>query len=157
MGDIISFMPQSLAKNYIHLVFATRGRTETIPKVHFKEIHAYVAKILNNSHCPVLCVGGTTNHIHILFILSKTMTLSDTVRIVKAHSSKWINEKNSPLYPFCWQDGYGAFSISQGHIEAVKQYIDNQEEHHKGVSFEDEFRKICKMYNVDLDERYVWD
>lgn len=175
-------MPQSLAKNYIHLVFSTKGRTETIPKAHLKEVHAYVAEILNYNHCPALNVGGTANHIHILFVLSKTMTLSDTVRLVKANSSKWINEKNGnlalpssfspqqcsnadsalrsvrrPFNPFCWQDGYGAFSISQGHIDAVKQYIDNQEEHHKGVSFEDEFRKICKMYDVGLDERYAWD
>lgn len=150
-------MPQSLAKNYIHLVFSTKGRTETIPKQHLKEVHAYVAEILNNNHCPALCVGGTANHIHILYVLSKTMTLSDSVRLVKANSSKWINERNGRFNPFCWQDGYGAFSISQGHIEAVKQNISNQEEHHKGVDFMDEFRNICNMYGVGLDERYAWD
>lgn len=180
-------MPQSLAKNYIHLVISTKGRTDTIPKAHLKEVHAYVAEILNSNHCPALSVGGTTNHIHILYVLSKTMTLSDSVRLVKANSSKWINEKNGklampssfspqqcsnadssnadsalrsvrrPFNSFAWQDGYGAFSISQGHVDAVKHYIEGQEEHHKGVGFMDEFRKICNMYGVGLDERYAWD
>lgn len=177
-----SYMPQSLAKNYIHLVFSTKGRMDTIPKAHLKEVHAYVAEILNSNHCPALSVGGTANHIHILYVLSKTMTLSDSVRLVKANSSKWINEKNGklampssfspqqcsnadsalrsvrrPFNPFAWQDGYGAFSISQGHVDAVKHYIEGQEEHHKGVDFMDEFRKICNMYGVGLDERYAWD
>lgn len=155
--NIISYMPQSLAKNYIHLVFSTKGRTDTIPKAHLKEVHAYVAEILNNNHCPALSVGGTANHIHILYVLSKTMTLSDSVRLVKANSSKWINERNGKFNPFCWQDGYGAFSISQGHVDAVKHYIDNQEEHHRYATFEDEFRRICNMYGVGLDERYAWD
>lgn len=150
-------MPQSLAKNYIHLVFSTKGRTDTIPKAHLKEVHAYVAEILNNNHCPALNVGGTANHIHILFVLSKTMSLSEAVRLVKANSSKWINERNGKFNPFCWQDGYGAFSISQSHVDAVKHYIDGQEEHHKGVDFMDEFRRLCEIYDAGLDERYAWE
>lgn len=150
-------MPQSLAKIYTHLVFSTKGRTETIPKQHLEEVHAYVAGILNDNKCPAVKVGGTANHIHILFVQNRTMALSDVVRIVKSNSSKWINEKNGRLNPFCWQDGYGAFSISNGHVDAVVNYIANQEEHHKGVSFQDEFRKICKQCGVEYDERYVWD
>jgi len=150
-------MSQSLAKIYTHLVFSTKGRTETLPKQHLAEVHAYVAEILNQNHCPAICVGGTANHIHVLYIQSKTMSLSDTVRLVKANSSKWINEKNGKFNPFCWQDGYGAFSISQSHVEAVKGYIEGQEEHHKKVDFMDEFRKLCKIYDAPLDERYAWD
>ena len=150
-------MPQSLSKLYVHLVFSTKGRTDTIPKTHLEEIHAYVAEILNNHHCPAIQVGGTANHIHILFILSKTMSISEAVRTVKANSSKWINQNNSPLHPFAWQDGYGAFSVSQSHVEAVQNYIIGQEEHHKGIDFKDEFRRLCKKYNVEIDERYAWD
>lgn len=150
-------MPQSLAKIYTHLVFSTKGRTETIPKQHLADVHAYVARILNDNKCPAVKVGGTANHIHILFVQNRTMALSDVVRIVKSNSSKWINEKNGRLNPFCWQDGYGAFSISNTHVDAVVNYIANQEEHHKGVSFQDEFRKICKQCGVEYDERYVWD
>lgn len=85
------------------------------------------------------------------------MAPSDVERMVKANSSKWINEKNGKFHPFAWQDGYGMFSISNGHVEAVTNYIKNQEEHHKKVSFEDELRKIFKQCNVEYDERYVWD
>lgn len=150
-------MPQSLAKLYTHLVFSTKGRTETLPKNHLEEIHKYVAEILNNIHCPAIQVGGISNHIHILYIQSKTMTLSDTVRLIKTNSSKWINERNGRFNHFSWQDGYGAFSVSQSHVEAVQNYIKGQEEHHKCVDFKDEFRRLCNIYGVNLDERYVWD
>ena len=151
-------MPQSLSKIYVHLVFSTKGRTETIPKTHLPEVHAYVAEIFNNHGCLAIQVGGTANHIHILFLLGKTTDLSEIVRIVKSSSSRWINEKNNnPLYHFCWQDGYGAFSVSNSHVDAVVEYIKGQEEHHRKVSFQDEFRKLCQLYKVELNERYAWD
>lgn len=150
-------MPQSLAKIYTHLVFSTKGRTDTIPKQHLEEVHAYVAGILNDNKCPAVKVGGTANHIHILFVLNRTMALSDVVRIVKSNSSKWINERNGIFNPFSWQDGYGAFSISNGHVDAVVNYIANQEVHHRGMSFEDEYRHLCEIYDAGLDERYAWD
>ena len=150
-------MSQSLSKIYTHLVFSTKGRTDTLPKQHLTEIHAYVAEILNQHHSPAICVGGTSNHIHILVILNKTMSVSDTVRVEKANSSKWINKKNGKNYLFCWQDGYGAFSISQNHVDAVKHYIETQEEHHAKIDFKDEFRRLCGIYGVGLDERYAWD
>ena len=138
-------------------MFSTKGRTETLLKQHLQDVHAYVAEILNNNHCPAIAVGGTANHIHILFIQSKIMTLSDVVRLVKSNSSKWINERTGKYNIFAWQDGYGAFSISQSHVEAVKAYIAHQEEHHHHVSFQDEFRRLCKLFDVNLDERYAWD
>ncbi len=151
-------MSQTLAKNYIHLVFSTKGRSETLPKQHLAEVHAYVAGIFNENKCPAICVGGTSNHIHILFCLDRTKNLSDVVRTVKSCTSQWINEHTpSPFSHFCWQDGYGAFSISHSHVPAVTQYIKNQEEHHKKVTFQDEFRRICQLYNAGLDERYAWD
>lgn len=150
-------MSQSLAKLYVHLVFSTKGRTETLPKQHLDEVYRYIAEILNSNHCPAIQIGGTANHIHILYIQSKTMTLSDTVRLIKSNSSKWINEKSGRYNSFSWQDGYGAFSISQSHVEAVQSYIKRQEEHHKKVDFKDEFRRLCHIYDVGIDERYVWD
>lgn len=175
-------MAQSLSKLYVHLVFSTKGRTDTLPKLHLDDVHKYVAAILNDIKCPAIAVGGTANHIHILYIQNKTMAPMDVVRTVKANSSKWINEKNGklalpssfspqqcsnadsalrsvrrPFNPFAWQDGYGMFSISNGHLDAVINYINNQEEHHKVVSFQDELRKIFKQCGVEYDERYVWD
>ena len=155
---IIKHMPQSLSKIYVHLVFSTKGRTETIPKTHLAEVHAYVAEIFNNHGCPAIQVGGTANHIHILFLLGKTTDLAEIVRTVKSSTSRWINEKNNnPFHKFYWQEGYGAFSVSNSHVDAVVAYIKGQEEHHKKVSFQDEFRKICQLYKAELDERYAWD
>ena len=155
---IIKHMPQSLSKIYIHLVFSTKGRTETIPKTHLAEVHAYVAEIFNNHGCPAIQVGGTANHIHILFLLGKQANLSEIVRTVKSSTTRWINEKNNnPFHKFFWQEGYGAFSVSNSHVDAVVAYIKGQEEHHRKVSFQDEFRKICQLYKAELDERYAWD
>ena len=155
---IIKHMPQSLSKIYVHLVFSTKGRTETIPKTHLAEVHAYVAEIFNNHGCPAIQVGGTANHIHILFLLGKQANLSEIVRTVKSSTTRWINEKNNnPFHKFFWQEGYGAFSVSNSHVDAVVAYIKGQEEHHRKVSFQDEFRKICQLYKAELDERYAWD
>ena len=151
-------MPQSLSKIYVHLVFSTKGRTETLPTKHLSEVHSYVAQILNNTKCPALCVGGIANHIHILFVLNKTMALSDIVGQIKSCTTRWINQKDAnPLHYFCWQDGYGAFSVSQSQVPAVINYIQRQEEHHRKYTFQDEFRRFCQLYDAPIDERYAWD
>ena len=151
-------MPQSLSKLYVHLVFSTKGRTQTLPKQHLAEVHAYMAEILNNHGCPAIQVGGTADHVHILFLLGKQVNLSDIVRTVKSSTSRWINEQNgSLLHRFYWQDGYGAFSVSNSHVDAVVAYIKGQEEHHRKASFQDEFRRLCELYDAGLDERYAWD
>ena len=126
-----------------------------IPKANLPEVHAYVA---GNHGCLAIQVGGTTNHLHILFLLGKQVNLSEIVRTVKSSTSRWINEKNgNPFHHFCWQDGYGAFSVSNSHVDAVVAYIKGQEEHHKKVPFKDEFRRICELYHAGLDEKYAWD
>lgn len=150
-------MPQSLAKCYLHIVFSTKGRANLIPKVHLDKVHAYIVGILNANHCPSVQVGGTENHVHILCIISRTITIADLVKTIKASSSKWINEQQGGAHHFAWQEGYGCFSISQTHLDAVTKYISSQEEHHKRVSFQDEFRRLLTIYRADYDERYVWD
>lgn len=150
-------MSQSLVKTYVHLVFSTKGRADTLPRGGLADVHAYMAMTLNDYQCPVLTVGGTTNHVHILFAQSKNKSLAEIARVVKSSTSKWINEKRSLADVFSWQDGYGAFSISQNHVEATRAYIASQEEHHKTLSFKDELRRLCQLYGVDLREQYAWD
>jgi len=150
-------MSKSLTKLYVHVVFSTKGRTDTIPKTHLKEVFAYIAEILNKHDSQALCVGGTANHIHILFTLNKSMSVSETVRIAKANSSKFINDKHGIMnVPFCWQNGYGAFSISQSHVKDVIHYIETQEEHHAKVDFKDELRRLCSLYGIEIEEPYIW-
>ena len=150
-------MPQSLTKNYIHLVFSTKYRLPIIvPNVEDK-LHAYLGGTCKALSCPVLAVGGYVDHVHILFILSKNIALKDLVQRLKAHSSKWIKTQDAQFSQFYWQLGYGAFSISQKDVESIRYYIKNQHHHHTKEDFQTEFRSLLAKYEIDFDERYVWD
>ena len=150
-------MPQSLTKCYVHIVFSTKDRANLIPKMRLDDVHAYIGGIINGTGCHSICVGGTENHVHILCALSRTISISELVRTVKANSSKWIHEHLGLLRFFHWQEGYGLFSISHSHVEAVRQYIMTQEEHHRGVSFKDEYLRLLQLFQIEYNEQYVWD
>jgi len=150
-------MGQSLVKNYLHIVFSTKHRQEIIHPPVEEELHAYLGGICKKLESPPLIVGGYTDHIHILCMLSKKIALMKLLEEVKSHSSKWIKSKDKNLENFYWQDGYGAFSINPSEVETVINYIANQKEHHRQKSFQEEYRAFLKKYNVEYDERYVWD
>jgi REP element-mobilizing transposase RayT len=111
----------------------------------------------NNLECPVLQVGGVADHVHILCRLGKTIAIPELLAGLKRESSKWAKQRDKSLGAFYWQDGYGAFSVSPSHVEPLIAYIKNQVEHHHHESFQDEFRRRCKKYRVELDEKYAWD
>ena len=121
------------------------------------ELYAYLGGICNNLECQVLKVGGYTNHIHILCLLSKKITLAKLLAEVKANSSRWMKTKGEKYQNFYWQDGYGAFSVRQSEVQVVSNYIANQKEHHNKRSFKDEYRDVLKEHGVEFDEKYVWD
>lgn len=150
-------MGQSLVKNYVHIVFSTKHRKHLIHPAVEAELHSYLGGICNRLECQVLIVGGYTNHIHILCMLSKKLALMKLVEEVKSHSSKWIKTKGEDYKNFYWQDGYGAFSVNPSEVDKVIAYIANQHEHHSKKSFKDEYRNILTKYKVDYDENYVWD
>ena len=150
-------MSQSLAKIYIHLIYSTKNRQPLITPDIRPELHTYLGGTVNALNCQSLQVGGTADHVHQLFILHKTRPLCDVVEEVKKESSKWMKTKGEALKAFYWQSGYGAFSVSQSAVPAVSDYIANQEEHHRTVSFQDEFRMFLRKYQIEFDERYVWD
>jgi REP element-mobilizing transposase RayT len=150
-------MAQSLVKNYIHIVFSTKHRQPLISSTFENEIHSYLAGICKRLECTPIIAGGSTDHVHILCLLSKKISLVELLTELKAHSSKWIKTKDESLKNFYWQDGYGAFSINPSEIDIVKSYIKNQHEHHRKTSFQEEYRIFLKKYHVDYDERYVWD
>ncbi|MFD1615741.1 IS200/IS605 family transposase [Gelatiniphilus marinus] len=150
-------MGQSLVQNYIHIVFSTKYREELIYPPYEQELHAYLGGVCNELECPVLIVGGYTNHIHILCMLSKKIALMTLVQKIKAHSSKWIKTKDKSLANFFWQDGYGAFSVNPREVDVVINYIKNQHEHHSKKDFKEEYRSFLKTCNVDYDEKYVWE
>ena len=151
-------MSQSLAKIWTHLVFSTKERYPFLTDKDIRQdLHAYLAKTLKANNCPTLIVGGVADHVHALFVLSKNHSIASIVWEVKRSSSKWVKTQNSALRKFYWQEGYGAFSVSQSHVAQVEKYILNQEEHHRENSFQDEFRSFLEKYQIDYDERYVWD
>jgi REP element-mobilizing transposase RayT len=100
-------------------------------------------------------VGGVSDHVHLLFGMSRTLSISKVVEEVKKESSKWAKQHVDPN--FYWQGGYGAFSVSPSNLEAVRTYILNQEKHHESQSFQDEFRELLRRHEIEWDERYVWD
>ena len=150
-------MPQSLANNTIHLVFSTNERKRLLNDELRPELHGYLATVFKNEKCPAIVINSMEDHIHILFVLHRTVALSKIVEEVKKSSSKWVKTKSPLLKTFSWQAGYGAFSVSQSNISAVKQYILNQEEHHRTMSFQDELRKFLTKHGMGYDERYLWD
>ena len=150
-------MPQSLACAVMHLVFSTRNRVPAIDGVIEPELHAYMATILKTNDSPAIKIGGTFDHLHILFNLSRTRSIANIVEEVKKDSSKWIKTKGRKYSDFFWQAGYGIFSVSQPSVNAVKNYIADQKEHHRKLTFQDEYRKMLNQCEIEFDERYVWD
>jgi putative transposase len=153
-------MPQSLSKNTIHLVYSTKNRYPFITDTIRTELHAYIATVLKTIKSPALIINSVDDHIHILFTLHPTITLSKAIEEIKKSSSKWIKTKSdiSPmLSKFSWQSGYGAFSVSESNLDQVRTYIKNQQEHHRTKTFQEELRIILTKHNIPYDERYLWD
>ncbi len=150
-------MPQSLSSILIHLVFSTKNRESFITPTIEGELQPYMATIFRALKSPSLAIDGTTDHIHILFCLGRVMKIADLVEEVKTGSSKWIKTKGPAFRNFHWQKGYGVFSIGQSNVAALKRYIHGQKQHHRRVTFKDEYRKFLKRYDIEYDERYVWD
>ncbi len=147
-------MPHSYAANRIHVVFSTRERRKQIAPDFQPKLWAYIAGIGRNHDLVIHEVGGWQDHAHILFSLPATMTLAKAVQTLKVNSSKWVRENGRR--DFGWQDGYGAFSVSQSNLQKVASYIRNQQKHHRKLSFEDEFRTLLRKHGLQFDERFIF-
>ena len=150
-------MPQSLVKNYVHIIFSTKNRQLFIDKTIESELHADLGGTCKELECPSVAIGGVEDHVHILCLLSKSIALSELVGKVKANSSKWMKKKGEQYDDFYWQKGYGGFSVNPLETDVVVKYIQSQEEHHKKRTFQEEYRLFLKKYEIEFDERYVWD
>lgn len=150
-------MPQSLDNVLVHVVFSTKNRAAFILEPHRAQTHAYLATIARDLNCHCLRAGGTNDHVHLAIQLARTITIADLVEKLKTSSSKWLKMQSTDLHDFAWQRGYGVFSVSPKDTDALLAYIDNQIEHHKTHTFQDEYRGFLKKYGIHFDERYVWD
>ena len=150
-------MAGTYSQIYIHIVFAVQGRYNLIPPSHKNELYKYITGIYRNNKQKLLAIGGMPDHIHIFYNHNPDMAISDLVRDVKAHSSRFINEKQWFPGKFNWQNGYGAFSYSISQIPNVITYIEKQEEHHAKHSFKEEYEGLLKIFNVPFEEKYLFD
>lgn len=150
-------MAQSLAKVYLHVVFSTKNRTPDLADAWRDELFHVLGGTANNLGCQSLTVGGVADHVHLLFQLGRTITIADAVGKIKSTSSLWVNQTRGSPAPFHWQSGYAAFSVSQTNVDVVRDYIRRQPEHHAEQTFQDELREWLRRYELEWDERYVWD
>ena len=150
-------MPQSLSKVYVHIIFSTKNRQNLIDNRIENSLYEYLGGICKGLECNPVRVGGHKNHVHLFCLLSRKVAQMKLLEEIKKQSSKWIKTKGQAYSNFYWQDGYGIFSVNPTETDKVIDYIQLQQEHHKHKSFQDEFITFLKKYQVEYDERYIWD
>ena len=151
-------MPQSLSQVYLHTVFSTKNREPYLSDSIFRsDLHAYMGGIMKKLGCNPVQIGGVSDHVHLLSTLSRTVTIADFVKETKRSSTDWINEQKVFRTRFKWQAGYGAFSVSPTQLASAKHYVENQEEHHRTITFKEEFLALLEKNGLSYDERYMWE
>lgn len=150
-------MAQTIFSCYIHIVFSTKHRVKLIPNEIERELYAFIGGICKRYDCVLISAGGTSDHIHLLISVNKNHLVPTLIGDIKRSSSKWLKTKGEMLGKFAWQDGYSAFSVGHSQLNVVKEYILSQKEHHVEKLFEDEMRTFYKKYEIDFDERYIWE
>ena len=141
----------------MHIIFSTKERHPFLNPDTCPKLHAYLATVARNDGCECYRVGGVADHVHLAIRLSRTLTIAKLVENLKTSSSKWLKTESSDLKAFSWQRGYGCFSVGPADLDALCAYIDNQPEHHRTRTFQDELRMFLKKYGLEYNEAYVWD
>ena len=149
-------MATTFTRLLVHVVFSTKNRAELIKPEIESSLHAYMKGIAKNHGSPALEINGTADHVHLLVSLSKRVAVADLLENLKKDSSVWIKTQGPNYRRFYWQEGYGAFTIGESAVSALKRYIANQKAHHRKVSYQEEFLTLMTKYQVDYDERYLW-
>ena len=149
-------MPSSYTCLHYHLIFSTKRRVPRISPAIRDRLYQYIGGIIRDQNGRLIAAGGTPDHVHLLVSLHAQTALSDLLRNVKAGSSKWVHQTIDGMADFGWQDGYGAFTLSFSNLAQVTEYIADQEQHHRRVSFQEEFVAFLKRHEIPYDERYIW-
>ncbi|HEY7402729.1 MAG TPA: IS200/IS605 family transposase [Candidatus Angelobacter sp.] len=146
-------MSHTYSQNYQHIVFSTKDRRRLISKSMQPKLWSYIAGIGRNHGFLVLANGGMEDHVHLLIQLPPVLSVAEAVSLVKTNSSRWMNDHGMS---FAWQEGYGDFSVSKSNLGAVERYIANQEQHHRKMTFEEEFLGLLKKHGIEFDPKYVF-
>jgi REP element-mobilizing transposase RayT len=150
-------MPQSFTCLHYHLVFSTKSREPLIDANLQERLFEYMGGVLRDQRGKLLAAGGMPDHVHLLVSLDKQRGISETIRDLKANSSRWAHETFANQAGFAWQTGYGAFAVSYSNLDVVRDYLARQSEHHPARSFQDEFLELLRRHHIEFDERYMWD
>ena len=150
-------MPQSLSHIAVHLVFSTKKRIPWLGEEVRPELHAYLATVARNLGCSCYQVGGVEDHVHMAVRLSRTLSAAGLVEKAKTASTRWLKTKDHRWHAFSWQRGYAALSVDSKGLDNVTHYIATQEDHHRKVSFQEEYRILLRENGIEFDERYMWD
>lgn len=148
-------MAHSYTSLAYHIVFGTKQCRPWIGPELAPGLHAYMAGILRNLDGRPILIGGVRDHVHVLTILSQKRAVDDVINSLKSNSSRWVHDNFSDLQSFAWQTGYGGFTVSIRGAEAVKRYIANQEEHHRKVTFREEYQSFLARHGIDLDASHL--
>ncbi|TLX70664.1 IS200/IS605 family transposase [Labilibacter sediminis] len=149
-------MGQSLSQLYVHLTFGTKERYAFISSDWERKLLAFITGIIKNHDSSCIISNCVEDHVHILFSMSKNYALSKIIENIKKESSKWVKDNIPSCSKFSWQTGYGGFSVSSSKLEVVKRYIENQKEHHKKLSYQEEVKMFFKEYNLEYNPEYYW-
>jgi REP element-mobilizing transposase RayT len=150
-------MGHTYANLLVHVIFSTKGRAPLIRPEWRQRLHEYLAGVARNEFGSALRIGSTENHLHGLLSLNSDVSTAEAIRKWKSLSSKWVHETFPGESIFAWQTGYAAFSVSKSNAEAVARYIDQQEDHHRTTTFEEEFIAFLQRHGIDYDPKYVFD
>ena len=154
---IIDAMPQSLSKLIVHIIFSTKNREPWLDANVRPRMHAYLATMCRDLGVEFVHVGGVADHVHIVETLPRTLSQAQLIEQIKKTSSKWIKAVDTRYRTFVWQRGYGAFSVSPSQLEGVLRYVNEQAEHRRTHTFQEEYRELLRKHGIEFDERYVWD
>jgi putative transposase len=150
-------MSNTYTQLYVHFVFAVKYRKALLSTQWDERLRLYITAIVQNNGHKMLAINNMPDHIHILIGLNPKQSISQLMQLVKGDSSEWINKQNLSIGKFYWQEGYGAFSYAKSQINNVVRYIINQQEHHRKETFKEEYVKILEAFEVDYEEKYVFD
>jgi putative transposase len=150
-------MPSTYTNLLYHIVFSTKDRTPLINPEFQEELYRYIGGIIRAEGGVQLEIGGTTDHLHILAKFKPAVSVSDMLAKIKANSSKWVNDHKMKMRKFAWQEGYAAFTVSESQVPIVREYIRNQEEHHRKQTYQEEFIVLLDRHGIEFDPRYIWD
>ena len=146
----------TFTKLWSHFVWGTHNREPLIQERVEPELYAYIGGILKNRKCVLLKAGGIADHIHLLVRVHPTCSVTELCRDIKSNSSSWLRINQPHSSRFAWQEGYGAFSVSERNVDAVGQYIENQKQHHMGRTFQDELKAMLDENGISYEEKYLW-